>query len=207
MIYLTKSVTCVVVSVVAMSENVLCSKLYRQILGIPIGTNCAPLVADLVLFFHERDFMLPLSDNNQTVCLFALLLYIPDNQTDIIEAFNSASRYLDDLLNIDNPYFEHMVGQIYPNKLQVNKSNSADTEAPSLYLDLSITNDIVSSKIYDKRDDFSFENVNFPFFDGDVPHSPSYGVYISQRLRFARVCSNVDDFNNRNLFLTAKLII
>ena len=115
-----------------------------------MGTNCAPLVADLVLFCHERDFMLPLSDNNQTVCLFALLLYIPDNQTDIIEAFNSASRYLDDLLNIDNPYFEHMVGQIYPNKLQVNKSNSADTEAPSLYLDLSITNDIVSSKIYDK---------------------------------------------------------
>ena len=183
------------------------SKLYRQILGIPMGTNCAPLVADLVLFCHERDFMLPLSDNNQTVCLFALLLYIPDNQTDIIEAFNSASRYLDDLLNIDNPYFEHMVGQIYPNKLQVNKSNSADTEAPSLYLDLSITNDKVSSKIYDKRDDFSFEMVNYPFFDGDVPHSPSYGVYISQRIRFARVCSNVDDFNNRNLFLTAKLII
>ena len=106
------------------------SKLYRQIVGIPMGTNCAPLVADLFLFCHERDSMLPLSDNYQTVCLFALLLYIPENQTDIIEAFNSASRYLDDLLNIDNPYFKHMVGQIYPNELQVNKANSADTEAP-----------------------------------------------------------------------------
>ena len=59
---------------------------------------------------------------------------------------------------------------------------------------------IVSSKIYDKRDDFNFEIVNFPFLDGDVPHSPSNGVYISQLIRFARVCSNVDDFNNRNLF-------
>ena len=71
---------------------------------------------------------------------------------------------------------------------------------------MSITNGIVSSKIYDKQDDFNFEIVNFPFLDGDVPRSPSYGVYISQLIRFARVCSNVDDFNNRNLFLTAKLL-
>ena len=73
-------------------------------------------------------------------------------------------------------------------------------------LNLSITNGIVSSKIYDKRDDFNFEIVNFPFLDEDNPRSPSYVVYISQLIRFARVCSNVDDFNNRNLFLTAKLL-
>ena len=97
-----------------------------------------------------------------------------------------------------------MVGQIYPTELQLNKANSSDTEAPFLDLNLSITNGIVSSKIYDKRDDFNFEIVNFPFLDGDVPRSPSYGVYISQFL--ARVCSNVDDFNNRNLFFTAKLL-
>ena len=54
--------------------------------------------------------------------------------------------------------------------------------------------------------DFNFEIVNLPFLDGDVSRSPSYGVYISQLIRFARVCSNVDDFNNRNLFLTAKLL-
>ena len=129
-----------------------------------------------------------------------------NNQTDIIEALNSTSRYLDDLLNVDNPYFEQMVGQIYPTELQLNKANSSDTEASFLDLNLSITNGIVSSKIYDKRDDFNFEIVNSPFLDGDVPHSPSYGVYTSQLIRFARVCSNVDDFNNRNLFLTAKLL-
>ena len=60
---------------------------------------------------------------------------------------------------------------------------------------MSITNGIVSSKIYDKRDDFNFEIVNFPFLDGDVPHSPSYGVYISQLICFARGCSYVDDIH------------
>ena len=129
------------------------SKSYRQIVGIPMGTSCAPLVAGLFLFCYERDFMLSLSDNNQT---------------DIIEAFNFTSRYLDDLLNIDNPSFEQMVGQIYPTELQLNRANSFDTEAPFLDLNLSITNGIVSSKIYDKQDDFNFEIVNFPFLDGDV---------------------------------------
>ena len=70
----------------------------------------------------------------------------------------------------------------------------------------SISNGFVSSKIYDKRDDFDFDIVNFPFLDGDVPRRPSYGVYISQLIRFARVCSHVDDFNARNKCLTAKLL-
>ena len=139
------------------------SKLYRLIVGIPMGSNCAPLVADLFLLCYERDFMLSLSDNNQT---------------DIIEAFNSTSRYLDDLFNIDNPYFEQKVGQIYPTELKLDKANSSDTKAPFSDLNFSITNGLVSSKIYDRRDDFNFEIVNFPFLDEDVPRSPSYGVYI-----------------------------
>ena len=166
-------------------------KLYRQIVGIPMGTNCAPLVADLFLFCYERDFMKDLSS---------------DNQADVIKAFNSTSRYLDDLLNIDNPYFEGMVNQIYPSELQLNKANTLDTEASFLDLHLSISNGFVSSKIYDKRDDFDFDIVYFPFLDCDVPRRPSYGVYISQLIRFARVCSHVDDFNTRNKCLTAKLL-
>ena len=98
-----------------------------------------------------------------------------------------------------------MVGQIYPTELKLDKANSSDTEAPFLDLNLSITC-IVSSKMCDKRDDFNFGIVNFRFLDGDVHRSPSCGVYISQLIRFARVCSNVDDFNNRNLFLTAKFL-
>ena len=77
-------------------------------------------------------------------------------------------------------------------------------KSPFLDIDLSITNGIVSTKIYDKRDEFNFEIVNFRFLDGDVPRSPSYCVYISQLIRFTRVCSHVDDFDNRNNFLTAK---
>ena len=86
-----------------------------------------------------------------------------NNQTDIIEAFNPTSRYLDDLLYIDHSYFEQMVGQTYPTELQLNKPNSSDTEAPFLDLNLSITNGIVSTKNY-KWDDFNFENSKFPFF-------------------------------------------
>ena len=73
-------------------------------------------------------------------------------------------------------------------------------------LHLSISNGFASSKSYGKRDDFDFDIVNFPFLDGDVPRCSSYGVYISQIIRFARVCSHVEDFNARNKCLTAKLL-
>ena len=80
----------------------------------------------------------------------------------------------------------------------------SDTEATFLDLHLCISNCFVKTKIYDKRDDFDI--VTFPFLDGDVSLSTSYGVYISQLIRFARVSSHVDDFNTRNKCLTAKLL-
>ena len=86
-----------------------------------------------------------------------------------------------------------MVGQLYPSELQLNKAISSDTEAPFLDLNLSITNGIVSSKIYDKQDDFNFEIVNFPFLDGDVPRFPSYGVYIFQLIRFLMLMTSTTD--------------
>ena len=91
-----------------------------------MGTNCAPLVADLFLFCYERDFM---SDNHQT---------------DISEVFYSTSKYLDVVLNINIPYFEQMACQIYPAELQLHKANSSGTEAPFLDFDSSLTNGIVS---------------------------------------------------------------
>ena len=148
-----------------------------------MGTNCTPLVADLFLFCYERDFMMSLS---------------VENQSEIIEALSSTSRYLDDLLNIDNTYFDGLISQIYPSELQLNKANSSDTEAAFLDLHLSIVDGVVCCKIYDKRDDFDFEIVHFPFLDGDVPRAASYGVYISQLIRFARVSSHETDFNTRN---------
>ena len=70
-----------------------------------------------------------------------------------------------------------MVCRIYPAELQLNKAHASDTEAAFLDLNLLIHNDTVSTKIYDKRDDFDFDIVNFPFLDGDVPQRTSYGVY------------------------------
>ena len=166
------------------------TKRYRQTIGIQMGTNCAPLVADLFLFCYERDFMKSLSR---------------ENQADIIEAFNSTSRYLHHLFNIDNIYFGQMVDRIYPTE-QLNRANSSNTEAPFLDLNLCISYGTVSTKIYDKRDNFDFDIVNFPFLDGDVPRRTSYGVYISQLIIFARAFSNLNDFNYRNKALTAKLL-
>ena len=97
-----------------------------------------------------------------------------------------------------------MVSQIYPTELQLNKANSSNTEAA--FLDLSITNDIVLSKSYGNGDNFNLKIINYQFLDRDVPHSPSYYVYISKLIRFARVCSNVNNFNNRNKFLTFKFL-
>ena len=97
------------------------TKFFRQIVGIPMGTNCAPLVADLSLFCYERDFMMSLS---------------VENQSEIIEAFSSTSRYLDDLLNIDNTHFDGVISQIYTSELQLNKAYFSDTEAAFLDLHL-----------------------------------------------------------------------
>ena len=109
-------------------------------------------------------------------------------------------------LNIDNPYFEDMVKQIYHLELHLNKANTADSEAPFLDLHRSIANGFVSSKIYDKRDDFDFDIVNFPLLDGDVPRRASYGLYISQLIRFARVSNHFEDFNEQTKCLTSKLL-
>ena len=84
-----------------------------------MGTNCAPLVVDLFLFCYERDFMLSLSE---------------ENQSGVIEAFNSTSRYLDDLLNIDNNFFDNMVNRKYPSELQLNKANVSDAEASYFWI-------------------------------------------------------------------------
>ena len=115
---------------------------------------------------------------------------------------------MDDLLNSDNKYFDGFISQIYPSELQLHKTNSSETEAPllDLHLDLSILVGFISCKIYDKRDDFYFDIVSFPYLDGDVPRRTSYGVYISQLIRFAIVSSHVSDVNTGNKLLTDKLL-
>ena len=110
---------------------------------------------------------------------------------------------VDDIFKI--VYFDNMVSQIYPSELQLDKADTSDSEAAFLDLHLSISNNIFS-KIHDKRDVFDFEIVNCPFVDGDVPRSTSYGVYISQLIRFARASSYITYLNTCNKLLTQKLL-
>ena len=156
-----------------------------------MGTNCAPLVADLFLFCCERDFMVSLSDGRRA---------------DVIDAFNTASRYLDNILNINNVYFDNMVGQVCPSGLQLSGANASGAEAAFLDLHLSNSNDIVSAKIYDKRGGFGFEVVSFPFLDGGVLCSASCGVCVSQLIRSAGASGCVADFGARNGLLTRRLL-
>ena len=129
---------------------------------------------------YERDFMLSLNS---------------DAQSDNIKAVNNTSRYLEDIFNINNPFFYTLFPFKYRKELSLNKTKESNLSAPVLDFDLSTNNGIISSKIYDKRDDFDFAIVNYPHLDGDIPHSTSYGVYISQLIRFARACSSVEDFH------------
>ena len=110
-----------------------------------MGTNCAPLVADL--FFKLPWILLTV--------IIKLVLSRP-----LIRLLGTSMTFF----NIDNPYFEGMVNQIYPPELQLNKANTTDTKAPFLDIDLSIANGFVTYKIYDERDVFDFDMVNFPFW-------------------------------------------
>ena len=93
---------------------------------------------------------------------------------------------------------------LYTLKNCVLKKNEPNISAPFLDLDLSISNGIISSNIYDKRDYFNFDTANYPHLDGEVSRATFYGVYISQRVRFAKACSSVEDFHIRSRTITEK---
>ena len=163
----------------------------QQIVGIPMGTNCAPLITDLFLFCYERDFMSNLYKSKRY---------------DLIYMFNDTSRYLDDIFTIDNAEFEKHIPDIYLAELQLNKPNTANKDTSFLDLNIKVIGSDVHTSVYDKRDDFGFPIVIFPWLSGDVPRLPSCGVYISRLVRFARCCTSVSDFNSKNLQLTSKVI-
>ena len=169
----------------------LSSKLCGQVVGVPVGTNCAPLVAGLFLFCYERDFMMSLSD---------------DGQADVIDAFSAASGCLGDILNINSVYFESMVGRVCPSGLRLGGAGASGAGAAFLDLRLSISDDVVSAEICDGRGDFDFEIVNFPFLDGGVPRSASCGVCVSQLVRFAGASGCVAGFGARSGLLTRRLL-
>ena len=164
---------------------------YQQIVGIPMDTNCAPLIADLFLYCYERDFISNLQKSKQFY---------------LIDRFNDTSRYLGDIFTIENPAFAEHIPDIYPRELQFNKANASDKETSFFDLNIKLIGNNIHTSVYDKRDDFGFPIVNFPWFIGDVPRLPSYGIYISQLVRFTRCCTSVFDVHSKNLQITFKLL-
>ena len=160
--------------------------LFRQVIGIPMGTNCAPLLADLFLYSYESEFL----DN-----------MIRGGHRKLARSFNLCYRYIDDLIVFNNEKFGDYVKEIYPSQLTVEKANTSYDLAN--YLDLTF---IIESKLYDKRDDFDFHIVNFPFLSSNFPSSLSYGVYLYQLIRYARSCSYYDDFGYRHKLLVDRLL-
>ena len=165
-------------------------RVFQQTIGIPMGTNCAPLLADLFLYSYEAEFVQRLLANKQKK---------------LAASFNFTFRYIDDVLSMNNDAFHNHLHSIYPPELEIKETTESPTSASYLDLLLSVSNGILSTKLYDKRDDFNFRIVNFPFISSNIPESPAYGVYISQLIRYARACSFYDDFMCRAKPLTAKL--
>ena len=167
-------------------------EIFRQILGIPMGTNCAPLLANLYLFSYEYDFIMDLKQQNKL---------------HLARKFNLSFRYIDDLISVGNPNFASSIGIIYPKELELKETTESVNSCS--YLDLFLfkdDKDRLKSKIYDKRDDFSFHIVNYPFLDSNIPVRPAYGVYVSRLVCFARACSDMSDFIKRHSLLVNKLV-
>ena len=121
--------------------------------------------------------------------------------------FNKTFRYIDDLLCVNNDNFNKHINEIYPSELIL--KNTTTTPSETSYLDTTLNigegNGTVRISVYDKREDFNFKIVNFPYLDSNIPRNPAYGVYISQLVRYARICSRKDDFIYRHRRLSLKL--
>ena len=167
-------------------------KVFQQIVGIPMGTNCAPLLVDIFLYSYEADFIQSL---------------LSTGREKLASRFNFTYRYIDDVFSINNPEFENYLGQMDPVGLEIKDTTESNTSASYLDLLLSIGRDgQLHTSIYDKRDDFNFHIKNFPFLSSNIPISPAYGVFISQLIRYARACSSYACFILRATRLSNKLL-
>ena len=164
--------------------------LFKQVIGIPMGTDCAPFLANLFLFAYEWKWLTKKFKEKDFECL---------------ERFNACFRYIDDLLCLNNDQMmDDVMTEIYPPELSLT-SDGAIYRAPYLDLDLEIRDGKIHTKLYDKRDAFGFEIVNYPDLSGNIPEKQSYGVFSSQIIRYGRCCMSAIDFVSRTKTLVRKL--
>lgn len=166
-------------------------KCFRQQIGIPMGTDCAPFLANLFLYSYEYQWI----DKERRLGHHLRL-----------RNFKYCSRYIDDLLMINNSNFMLKArSEIYPKELVLVPEDNDGRHSPFLDLDLSIEGGVISTKIFDKRDNFDFPIVNFPNLSGNIPEKSSYGVFIGELVRYARACTHLDDFAAKTWGLVQKL--
>jgi len=156
-----------------------------------MGTDCAPFLANLFLFSFEFQWI----DKHRKAKHYNLL-----------KKFNGCGRYIDDLLMINNDRaMEKYMSEIYPKELKLIPDVSNDIEVSFLDLKLIIKDSKIYSHIYDKRDCFSFEIVNFPVLSGNIPNGSAYGVFIGELVRYARACTYFKHFKERTTLLITKI--
>ena len=156
-------------------------RVFQQTVGIPMGTNCAPLLADLFLYSYEAEFIQGL---------------LKKNEKKLARSFNFTFRYIDNILSLDNSRFGDFVDRIYPIELGIK-----DTSASYLDLHIEIGSEgAVKNETLRQKRWFQFSHCN------NIPAAPAYGVYISQLIRYSRACGSYLDFLDRGLLLTRKLL-
>ena len=155
-----------------------------------MGTDCAPQLANLFLFQYEYLYMKNLMRDN--LCM--------------AKRFSNTVRYIDDLLTLNNSHFEEEIPNIYPSELTLKKTCESDTKLSYLDISISICSSKYVTEVYDKRDAFNFNIVNFPYMSSNIPANPTYGVYILQLIRISRICDMFQSFLIRHRLLTERLI-
>ena len=167
-----------------------CGKdIFKQVIGIPIGLDSGQDIANLLLFSYESDYVANLAKTDVSLA----------------RKFNLCKRYIDDEFVGNFPEFKDHIYQIYPRELEIKLESNNVKEVAYLDLKLKSENDVLVSSVYDKRDNFSFEIVNYPFIDSCIPKNSALGVFSSQLIRYARICSKFTDFKDKSTSLVIKL--
>jgi hypothetical protein len=157
------------------------NKIIKQLEGIMMGWDPGPFAANLSLYFFEHKHQAKLLKENYSAA----------------KQNNNNSRFIDDINTLNNRVFEEQIQSIYPPEIVCNRENLTDTKGHFLEIDISITSTgKFQTKIFDKRDEFNFDIVKYPSINSNIPDRTVYSVFVSQTLRFLRVCSEFNDVNN-----------
>ena len=155
------------------------NSIFKQTIGVHIGVDAGPYIANITLWYFENKFLESTYKSKYFVA----------------KKLNKTFRLIDDITSINSDgYFKSHFHMIYPDSLQLNKENSTDNKANVLDLNIEIIEGEFKCSVYDKRDDFKFNVVQFQPLCSNQPRNVAYGVFTSQVIRYFRICNDMDNF-------------